>query len=260
VFKRIAKCSGYPCEENKTWWYGELGPRLILPEIMLCPKAFQLPGGPADGRQYLGDFVDIDRHEEPLEADVLDEGKPLVFCSLGTAAAFYPHTLRFFRAVVAASRLREDWQFVLHVGSHPEAAKLGSSRANLLIRERVPQLALLRRASVMVTHGGMNSLMECIHFGVPMVIIPGLRDQPGNATRAVHHGLAVTASMVSITAKELVSLIACTMTDRSIREALARMKRTIADEKGMDVNVRFLETFPPNRKRHDLLKKTQNAG
>ena len=32
------------------------------------------------------------------------------------------------------------------------------------------------------------SIMECIHFQVPMVIIPGLRDQPGNMARAVHHG------------------------------------------------------------------------
>jgi MGT family glycosyltransferase len=206
-----------------------------------------------DGRQYLGDFVDVGRHEEPLEAGLLDERKPLVFCSLGTAATFYPHSLRFFQAVITASKLREDWQFVLHVGSHPEAAQLESPRPNLLIRERVPQLTLLRRAAVMVTHGGMNSIMECIHFGVPMVIVPGLRDQPGNATRAVHHGLAVTARMASITAKELVSLTAHAMTDRSIREALVRMRRAITDEKGMDASVQFLETFPLNREEHGSL-------
>jgi UDP:flavonoid glycosyltransferase YjiC (YdhE family) len=247
VFKQIAKRSGYPCKENETWWYSELGPRLVLPEIMLGPQAFQLPESPADGRRYLGDFVDINRREEPLEAGVLDEHKLLVFCSLGTAAAFYPHAMRFFRAVVDASTLREEWQFVLHVGNHPEATKLGSPRPNLLIRERVPQLTLLRSARVMVTHGGMNSIMECIHFEVPMVIVPGLRDQPGNATRAVHHGLAVTARMASITAKELVSLIVHVMEDCSIREALARMKRAIADEKGMDASIQFIETFPMNR-------------
>jgi zeaxanthin glucosyltransferase len=244
VFLRVAKRSGYPCEENKTYWFGEMGPRLVLPEIVLCPEAFQLPGSPADGRRYLGDFVDIERREELLAADALDSEKPLVYASLGTSAFFYPHAPRFFKAVADASRLRKDWQFVLHVGDHPEAWRLGPPGPNLLIRKRVPQLALLRRASVMMTHGGLNSIMECIHFGVPMVIIPGLRDQPGNATRAVHHNLAVTTSMARITPGILVSLAAHAMEDTAIRQGLARMKRQIADEKGMGANIRFIESFP----------------
>lgn len=241
VFVRMAKRLGYPCEENKTWWYTEVGPRLVLPEIVLSPLAFQLPGAPADGRRYLGDFVDIERREETLGDITLDESKPLIFCSLGTAASFYPYSLRFFQVVVAASALRPDWQFVLHVSNHPQAKSLGPLPANLCIRERVPQLALLRRASVMVTHGGMNSVMECIHFGVPMVIIPGLRDQPGNATRAVHHGLAMTAHMAHITPETLVSLITRTMDDPGIRESLAGMKQAIANEKGLETSIQFIE-------------------
>lgn len=243
VFLRIAKRAGYRYEENKTYWFGEMGPRLALPEIVLCPEAFQLPGSPADGRRYLGEFIDLERREEPLDADALHDGKPLVYCSLGSSPFFYPHANRFFRAVVDASRLRKDWQFVLHVSDYQAAEKLGPPEPNLLIRERVPQLSLLRRASVMVTHGGMNSIMECVHFGVPMVIVPGLRDQPGNATRAVHHGLALTASMARITSKRLVILASRAMGDGGIRRALTRMKRKIAEENGLAASIRFIESF-----------------
>ncbi|MFH1964237.1 MAG: nucleotide disphospho-sugar-binding domain-containing protein [Acidobacteriota bacterium] len=243
VFLRIAKRSGYPCEENKTYWFGEMGPRLVLPEIVLCPKAFQLPGSPADGRRYLGYPVDTERCEEPLADDALDNGKPLVFCSLGTSAFFYPHARRFFKAVVDAGRLRKDWQFVLHVGDFQEADELGPPGPNLLISKRVPQLALLREASVMVTHGGLNSIMECIHFGVPMVIVPGLRDQPGNAARAVHHGIAVTAGMARITPEKLVDLIGRAMGDTGIRQGLAGMQRKIADEQDLEKNIRFIESY-----------------
>lgn len=126
--------------------------------------------------------------------------------------------------------MRKDWQFVLHVGDCQEADKLGPPGPNLLIHKRVPQLALLRKASVMVTHGGLNSIMECIHFGVPMVIVPGLRDQPGNAARAVHHGIAVTAGMARITPEKLVNLIARAMVDTGIRQGLASMQQKISDE------------------------------
>ena len=92
-----------------------------------------------------------------------------------------------------------------------------------------------------------------------MVIVPGLRDQPGNATRAVHHGLAVTARMAHLTAEMLVTLIARAMADCGIREALAQIKRAIADEKSMATSIQFLETFSKSPEDHGLIEKTKHA-
>jgi zeaxanthin glucosyltransferase len=241
-FLHIARHSGYPCQENKTYWFGEMGPRLILPEIVLYPKVFQLPGSAADGKMYLSTFIDFARNEEPLDAGGMDKSKPLVYCSLGTAAFFYPYSQRFFAAVVGASRLRRDWQFVLHVGDQYEKDQLGASEPNLLVRKRVPQLSLLKKASVMVTHGGFNSIMECIHFGVPMVIFPGLRDQPGAAVRAVHNGIALTEKMSRVTEERLVTLVSRAMEDDGLRRSLKEMKERIADEKDLETIIRFIET------------------
>ena len=247
VFVRTARRAGYRCKENETYWFGEVGPRLILPEIVLCPKSFQLPACPEDGRRYLGDSVDAERCEEPLPANALDPQKPLILCSLGSSAFFYPHSRRFFQAVIAASKLKSEWQFVLHLGSDGEPERFGQPEANLLICKQVPQLALLRRAAVMVTHGGINSIMECINFQVPMVVIPGLRDQPGNTTRAVYHGLALTASMARITPELLVSLIGRAMEDTTLRQGLARIKQEIARERGMENSISFIEKLISSR-------------
>lgn len=244
VFIKIAKRSGYFCKENVTYRFGEMGPRLVLPEIVLCPKAFQFPGSPEDGRLYIGDFVDFERSEEPLAPGELDTDKPLVFCSLGTSASFYPHSERFFRAVVKASSVKKEWQFVLHVGEHRDINRFGAYGPNLFIRNKVPQLSLLSRAAVMVNHGGLNSIIECIHFGVPMVIIPGLRDQPGSAARAVHHNIALTAKMSNITPDTIISLAGRAMQDVNIRQGLEEMKQRIADEKGMELIIPFIESFP----------------
>jgi zeaxanthin glucosyltransferase len=241
VFRRVAERSDYPCRENESYWWGEMGPRLALPEIVLCPRAFQLPGGPDNSRRYLGDFLDLDRHEVPMSCP--GQG-PLVLVSLGTNPEFYPNAARFFLSVVAASRLRSDWRFVLHVAGHSVRNLLGGDTSNLQIRESIPQLSLLRQAAAMVTHGGINSIMECIHFGVPMVIVPGLRDQPGNAVRAAHHGLALTVRMVSITPASLIELVERAMLDGCIRQNAARLRQAIADENGLQQAIDFIESFP----------------
>jgi MGT family glycosyltransferase len=241
VFKGIARRSGYALRENKTWWFGEMGPRLVLPEIVLCPRAFQFPEAPHDERRYVANFVDLERNEEPLSPSLPHNQTPLVYCSLGSSAFFYPHARRFFAAVIGVSRSRPEWQFVLHTGDVEGIERLGAPPSNLLIRKQVPQLALLAKAAVMVTHGGLNSIMECIHFEVPMVIVPAMRDQPGNAARARYHGIGLIARMSSISAGKLITLITSAMESREIRLNLARLKLQIAAEAGIEDCVQSIE-------------------
>ncbi len=239
LFLRSAARAGYPREENRTYRMTEFGPRLALPEIALCPEPFQLPDAPVIGRRYLGASVDRARAEEPLPAEI-DPEKPLVYCSLGGAADLYPNAERCFRAIVAASAAHPQWQFVLHIGDWQ--GQLPPAPTSLVVRRRVPQLALLARASVMVTHGGTNSVMECIAFGVPMVIVPDVRDHPGNAVRAVHHGIAVTIRMAKVTGDRLGELIERAIADDALRSGLARMQCTIAAAgDGIAATVDFLE-------------------
>jgi UDP:flavonoid glycosyltransferase YjiC (YdhE family) len=43
---------------------------------------------------------------------------------------------------------------------------------NLVIQPSVPQIEILKRASLFITHAGMNSASETIHYGVPVIAIP----------------------------------------------------------------------------------------
>jgi len=240
VFRRLAHRSGYPLDENRTWYYGEMGPRLALPEIVLCPRAFQLPGGPEEHRTYVADFVDLERAEAPLDAP-LDARRPLVYLSLGTGPSFYPQSARFFAAAAAAARRRPDWQLVLHVG---DAASLGAALdapPNLVVRERAPQLALLARARAMVTHGGINSILEGVRREVPMVVLPAARDQPGNAVRAARLGVARVGELATVTGERLVEQVEAAASDVELRRALARFRAAIEAEGGLDRAVSLIE-------------------
>jgi MGT family glycosyltransferase len=244
-FRRLARCSGIDCRENHTYWLGITGPHLMLPEIMLCPRSFEFPQALVRDRRYVGGKVDLGRIEDTSLLERVDQKKPLVYCSLGSDARFYPHSRHFFRTVVAAARLRSDWQWVLSVGSQLEADRYPETPSNMLVAAWAPQIAILHRAAAMVTHGGLNSMMECVHFGVPMVVVPGLRDQPGNMARAVHHGIAAGAPMKNLKPDQLVHRIDRTIHSPEIRRALVRMRDAIAAENGLDDAIDLVESYAP---------------
>ena len=87
----------------------------------------------------------------------------IVYASLGTLfntdATFYLNCLEAFRG--------EDFQVILSIGSNVPQESLGPVPANFIVQTHVPQVDVLRRAAVFVTHGGMNSVSESLHCGVP---------------------------------------------------------------------------------------------
>merc|ERR1712176_1259591 len=56
----------------------------------------------------------------------------------------------------------------------------------------LPQVDLLKAGvDLFLTHGGQNSFMEALSFGVPVVVCPGFGDQPVNAKKAVAMGVGL---------------------------------------------------------------------
>src|SRR5262249_25217465 len=91
------------------------------------------------------------------------------YLSLGTlhrgSEAFLRDCLKAFAGLPA--------RFVLSTGSQVDPAALGMPvPSNCLVLPSAPQLAVLRRAAVFITHGGMNSVLEGLTYGVPLLVIP----------------------------------------------------------------------------------------
>jgi zeaxanthin glucosyltransferase len=83
----------------------------------------------------------------------------------------------------------------------------------------VPQIPLLERAALMITHGGLGTVKECIFNDTPMVVFPIGRDQPDNAKRIVHHGLGLAGDLAGASPEAIFGL-----TDRVDREPLFRKR------------------------------------
>merc|ERR1712039_19105 len=62
---------------------------------------------------------------------------------------------------------------------------------NLLVRQAVPQLEVLQRCDVFITHGGANSMHEALSSKVPMLVVPVFGDQPLNADAIAKCGAGI---------------------------------------------------------------------
>lgn len=144
----------------------------------------------------------------PLEQIAND--RPLVYMSLGTL--FWRHRPALFGIVAqAASDLGVELVISAADFAHsPEARSFGK---NVRVFAFVPQMELLKRASVFVTHGGANSIMEGLCFGVPMLVTPVDFDQPVNGYYVQKSGAGL-------------SIDADRLTVESCRAALADMIRS----------------------------------
>jgi UDP:flavonoid glycosyltransferase YjiC (YdhE family) len=126
----------------------------------------------------------------------------------------------------------------------PERLGLPPAPASAILVRSAPQLDLLKRASVMITHGGTGSLRECIFFGVPMIALAHMRDQVGNAARVAYHGLGVRENPRKVTAGQLALDIDRLLTDEAMRGRVRAMqqefRRVEAERPSLAIVERYL--------------------
>jgi len=104
------------------------------------------------------------------------DGRPLIYASLGTLQNKNPELFRCFAEACQGIEV----QLVI-AGATPES--LGALPENVLAVAYAPQLELLRRASLTLTHGGLNTVLDSLACGVPLLVIPLTYEQPAIAQR-----------------------------------------------------------------------------
>jgi zeaxanthin glucosyltransferase len=219
----------------------KLGALERLPELIVCPQELDFPRPPVGTRRYIEASVDLTRKESSFDWRLLSRGKPLIYCSLGTHNYAYQETRRFYQAAVEAMRLNRNYQMALRVGSGSEIDEFTSIPSNVLIVREVPQLELLKRASMMITHGGLGSVKECILLGVPMIVFPQLNDQPLNAARVVHHGLGLMDDVRKISADRIRTLIDQIDQNPSYKRRVESLGRKFKQIEQSGIGVKMIE-------------------
>jgi zeaxanthin glucosyltransferase len=187
-----------------------------LAVITQTPKEFDFPGisWPAQFH-YAGPFHDDGGREPvPFPWDKLTD-KPLIYASLGILVnGLYD----VYKHILEAVEPLEDVQVVLSVGKKIDPENLGSIPSNAIVVRSAPQIELLKRAALCITHAGLNTTLESLAHGVPMVAIPKGYDQPGTAARIAHHGTGEFIEVDELTTDRLRVLIEKVLQGVSYRE------------------------------------------
>jgi len=147
----------------------------------------------------------------------------LLYISLGTVLT---SNVNFYRMCFSAFEAK-PWQVVMSFGTRFDQTALGSAPANFLIAPHVPQLAVLQRSAVFLTHGGMGSVAEALYYGVPMVLCPQTREQIITAQRIVDLGLGVMLIPAVITNDTLAGAVEQMMRDPAIRARARQLQAQV---------------------------------
>ncbi|WP_333873808.1 glycosyltransferase [Methylobacter sp.] len=241
--RKLANYCNYPYK-NIACLTDMPSPQLNILELVLFPQQFDFPGAKRNKRYYAEASIDLDRVQEYFPWERINDDRPLVYSALGTLTGLTNSEYEnFFNTVIDASTKWPDWNWVISIGNNLKVEHFKSVFDNVIIVNRAPQLELLKKASLMITHGGPNSVKECIYFGVPMIVFPLWFDQPGNVARVTYHGLGLKGDFKKISQKELQGLIEEVTSNPKYRERIKAMQKYFMEIEEAKPSVKLIEEF-----------------
>lgn len=197
----------------------------IIPD---CPIFYLMPESldftPVKGHHYLGDDINLSEIGAFNIEQFSDDEKPLIYGSLGSMSHNWPSAKRFFKVFLEMAQQQKNSNFVLHIGGDITPEELGEIPSNVYVAQWVDQLAVLRKSSVMVTHGGTNTLRECIALSVPMIVLPAHWDHFGSGARVVYHGLGLRGNLKNIKSDQLSEMIDEVLNNPSYLDNVKKMQ------------------------------------
>ena len=104
-----------------------------------------------------------------------------------------------------------------------------------------PQLRLLQSACLTITHAGLNTVLECLACGVPMLCLPVTNDQPGVAQRVKWLGLGKALPANRVNPQRLRQQLQALMADDEIRQNVFSRQRELSQLDGCSLAADIIE-------------------
>ena len=210
--------------------------------LMLVSAAFDHPNRhwPANLR-HVGTPIDDAGAASWISTWPPSDARPLVVVSLSTLNQGQVPLLR--RILLAVARI--DARVLVTLGPALRASEFDVPE-NVKMERQVPHSAVLPQAAAMVTQCGIGTLTKALAYGVPLVCVPLVGDQPENAARVVARGVGVRLRN-DAQPNQIATAIRRVVGEPRIREAAVRFASAIAGDGDATENVvTEIEEWPNN--------------
>jgi len=203
------------------------------------PKEFDFPSSHWPHQfHHTGPFHDGSGRKDPDFPWNRLTGEPLIYASMGTLQNGQGGV---FNTIAQAVGERAGMQLVLSIGPVLDPQQIKSLPANAIVVDRVPQIEVLKRSALCITHAGLNTTLEALTQGVPLVAIPVTNDQPGVAARIAYTKTGTFVPLKELTVPRLTLLIDEELQNPEYRDNANRLRQVIANTKGVEKAVDLLE-------------------
>lgn len=205
--------------------------------IVYTSKEFQIFADEFDERfQFVGPSISSRFSEVPIP---FDEMKRIIYVSMGTVLG---KNKKIYQTCISAFK-GENVSVIISLGKYIEKDSLGYIPPNFYVYESVPQLEVLEKAALFITHGGMNSVNESIYYGVPMLVAPIGGDQPTIADRVEELGMGIRIKGNRISSHELKKLANLILNDESYKMNVMKHREYMKQAGGIPKAVDIVEAF-----------------
>ena len=212
--------------------------------IVLLQRAFH-PAGDAFDNRYVFTGAQIAPRDNSGTWLAPAGDSPLIFSSLGTMFNNWPEFyIMLFDAVKDL-----PVNVVAAIGTQIKAKFLGTIPGNVTLAPYLPQLDVLSKASLFITHAGTGSVMESIWFGVPMIGIPQMPEQVVTAMHLEKLGLGKAfLDKNQLASKVLRTAIDEILSNQSYRNQVANLQRDMKSSGGYELTAAKILEFLQGKK------------
>jgi MGT family glycosyltransferase len=123
---------------------------------------------------------------------------------------------------------------VISLGGGQDPALLGDLPGDPIVVGYAPQLDLIRRSALTISHGGLNTALESVAEGVPMVVLPVAYDQPGVGARVEWSGVGRSIPVGRLTVDRLRDTVRIVLGNPAYRQRADWLRSSIEAADGLN--------------------------
>ena len=160
--------------------------------------------------------------------------EPLLYLSLGSLGSADVPLMEKLVAELAGAPYR------VIVSKGPQHTEFELA-ANMAGAEFLPQTEILPKVDLVITHGGNNTVTECLYFGKPMIVLPIFWDQHDNAQRIEETGFGVRLDTYRHSGEELTGAVKRLLDDEALAAKLAQTSERLRSAPGTEKAADLIE-------------------